>query len=71
MLEDKVYPETYYHHSQTNIEIDETPNKIQIQNLHIVGWILIGKQLVKLNFGTKANPHCIKINARLIKKKIK
>jgi hypothetical protein len=23
-LEDKVYPETYYHHSQVDIEVDET-----------------------------------------------
>jgi hypothetical protein len=27
-LEDKVYPKTYYHHSQANIEVDETPTKI-------------------------------------------
>jgi len=32
-LEDKVYPKTYYHHNQTNIEVDETPTKIQVQNL--------------------------------------
>jgi hypothetical protein len=24
-LEDKVYPETYYHHTQDDIEVDETP----------------------------------------------
>jgi len=23
-LEDKVYPKTYYHHSQVDIEVDET-----------------------------------------------
>jgi len=23
-LEDKVYPQTYYHHSQVDIEVDET-----------------------------------------------
>ncbi len=32
-LEDKVYPKTYYHHSQTDIEEDETLAKIQVQNL--------------------------------------
>jgi len=26
-LEDKVYLETYYHHSQDDIEVDETPPK--------------------------------------------
>jgi hypothetical protein len=36
-LEDKVYPKTYYHHSQANIEVDETPAKIQIHNLQIAG----------------------------------
>jgi hypothetical protein len=30
-LEDKVYPETYYHHSQVDIEVDETLAKIQVQ----------------------------------------
>jgi len=29
-LEDKVYLETYYHHNQANIEVDETSAKIQI-----------------------------------------
>ncbi len=29
-LKDKVYLETYYHHSQTNIEMDETLAKIQV-----------------------------------------
>ncbi len=29
-LEDKVYPKTYYHHSQVDIEVDETPTKIQV-----------------------------------------
>jgi hypothetical protein len=32
-LGDKVYLETYYHHSQDDIEVDETPTKIQVQNL--------------------------------------
>jgi hypothetical protein len=27
-LEDKVYLETYYHHNQDNIQVDETPTKI-------------------------------------------
>jgi hypothetical protein len=54
-LEGKVYPKTYYHHNQSNIEVDETPTKIQVQNLHIVGWTLIEEQLVKLNPGTEGN----------------
>ncbi len=29
-LEDKVYLETYYHHRQADIKVDETPAKIQI-----------------------------------------
>jgi uncharacterized membrane protein len=32
-LEDKVYPKTYYHYSQANIEMDETLAKIYVQNL--------------------------------------
>ncbi len=32
-LEEKVYPETYYHHTQDVIEVDETLAKIQVQNL--------------------------------------
>jgi hypothetical protein len=32
-LENKVYPKTYYHHSQDDIQVDETPMKIQVQNL--------------------------------------
>jgi hypothetical protein len=28
LLEDKVYLETYYHHSQDDIQVDETPAKI-------------------------------------------
>jgi hypothetical protein len=30
-LEDKVYLETYYHHNNDNIQVDETPTKIQVQ----------------------------------------
>jgi hypothetical protein len=29
-LEDKVYLETYYHHSQDDIQVDETPTKRQV-----------------------------------------
>jgi len=32
-LEDKVYPKTYYHHSQYDIQVDETPINIQVHNL--------------------------------------
>ncbi len=34
-LEDKVYLGTYYHHNQVYIEMDDTPTKIQVQNLQI------------------------------------
>jgi hypothetical protein len=27
-LKDKVYPKTYYHHIQDDIQVDETPTKI-------------------------------------------
>lgn len=40
-LENKVYPETYYHHTQDDIEVDETPTKIHVQNLQIASWTLI------------------------------
>jgi len=52
-LEKKVYLKTYYHHIQDDIQLDETPTKIQVQNLQIAGWTL---QLVKPNLGTEANP---------------
>jgi hypothetical protein len=29
-LEDKVYLETHYHHTQDDIEMDETPTKIHV-----------------------------------------
>jgi hypothetical protein len=33
--------------------MDETPTKIQVQNLQIIGWTLTEEQqLVKLNLGT-------------------
>jgi hypothetical protein len=71
-LEDKVYLETYYHHSQYDIQVDETPTKIQVHNLQITCWILIEEQqLVKLNLGTKANPQYIKVNSQLTKGKTK
>jgi hypothetical protein len=70
-LEDKVDPETYYDHNQADIEMDETPTKIQVQNHQIIGWTLTKEQqLVKLNLGIETNPQCIKVNAQLIKEKI-
>jgi hypothetical protein len=39
-LEGKLYLETYYHHNQAKIEVDETSIKIQEQNLHIASWTL-------------------------------
>ncbi len=70
-LEDKVYPETYYHHNQDDIQVDEIPTKIQVQNLQIASWTLTKKQLVKLNLGIKANPQYIKVNSQLTKEKTK
>jgi hypothetical protein len=32
-LEDKVYLKAYYHHSQDDIQVDETPTKIHVKNL--------------------------------------
>jgi hypothetical protein len=29
-FEDKVYPKTYYHHNQADIEVDETLTKINV-----------------------------------------
>jgi hypothetical protein len=29
-LENKVYPKSYYHHSQDDIQVDETPAKLQV-----------------------------------------
>jgi hypothetical protein len=51
-LEDKVYPKTYCHNSQDDIQVDESPTRIHVQNLLIIGWTLIKEQLVKLKLGT-------------------
>jgi hypothetical protein len=40
-LEDKVYPKTYYHHNQVDIEVDGTLAKIQKKNLQIASWTFI------------------------------
>ncbi len=67
----KVYRGTYYCHTQDDIEVDETLAKLQVQNLQIANCTLIEEQqFVKLNFGTKANPQYIKVNAQLTKEKI-
>jgi hypothetical protein len=42
-LEYKVYVKTYYHHNQVDIEMDETPSRIQVQNFQIASWILTKK----------------------------
>jgi hypothetical protein len=39
-LEYKVYFKTYYHHSQADIEVDETLAKIQVNNFKIISWTL-------------------------------
>jgi len=40
-LKNKVYPETYYYYTHDDIEVDETPTKIHVQNLQIASWTLI------------------------------
>jgi hypothetical protein len=32
-LKDKVYLETYYHHTLGQVQVDETPMKVQVQEL--------------------------------------
>jgi hypothetical protein len=48
------------------MEIDETPVHIRVQNLHIVGWIVTKEeQLIKINLGSKENLQHVKINVDL------
>jgi hypothetical protein len=68
-LKNNIYPKTYYHHNQVDIEMDEIPTKVQVQNLQIAR-TLIKEQLVKLNLGIEVNPQCIKVNRQLTKEKI-
>ncbi len=71
-LEDKISPETYDHHSQDDIQMDERPTKIQVQKLQIASWTLIEvQQFVKLNLGKSANPQYINVNSQLTKQKTK
>ncbi len=66
VLEDKVYPETYYKHQPGSVVVHETPAKIKAQGLQIVGWTLTkNQQLMKFNLGTNAEPQMVKINALL------
>jgi hypothetical protein len=51
--------------------VDETPTKIQVQNLQIACWTLVKERFVKLNLGIKANPQYIKVNSQLTKEKAK
>ncbi len=36
-LKDKVYLKTYYHNISSQVQVDETPMKVQVQELQIVG----------------------------------
>jgi hypothetical protein len=46
-------PETFFQHEVGKMEIDEMLAWIRVQNLHIVGWIVIKeKQLTKINLGS-------------------
>ncbi len=66
VMEDKVYPETYYKHKPRSVLVDETLTNIKAQGLQIVGWLLTeDQQLMKLNLGTNAEPQMVKINVQL------
>jgi hypothetical protein len=54
----------YYNYQPGNVAMDETPTKIKAQELQIARWTLNeNQQLMKLNLGTDAKPHMVKINA--------
>jgi len=57
VLEDKVYPKTYYEHKPRSFVVDETLANIKAQGLQIVEWMLIeDQQLMKFNLGINAKP---------------
>jgi hypothetical protein len=37
---DKVYPKTYYYHRPNEVQNNETPTKVQVQELNITIWAL-------------------------------
>ncbi len=51
--------------------MDETPTNIKAQGLQITRWSLTeDQQLMKLNLGTNAESHMVKINAQLETSKV-
>jgi hypothetical protein len=47
-------PETFSQHEVGKMEIDETLAWIKVQNLRIIGWIVIKEeQLIKINLGSE------------------
>jgi hypothetical protein len=39
IMEDKVYPKTYYRHQLGSVVMDETPTNIKAHGLQIAGWM--------------------------------
>jgi hypothetical protein len=71
ILEEKVYPETYYGHQLGNVVVDEIPTNIKAHGLQITKWTLIeDQQLMKLNLGTDAKPQMVETNAQLETRKV-
>jgi hypothetical protein len=61
-----MYPKTSYKHQLRNVQINESPTKVNVQKLQIVRWTLIEEQqLTKLNLGTKEKPLIVKVNSKL------
>lgn len=44
VLENRVYPKTYYHHKLSHVQKDETPTKVKVQKLHSAKWTLTEDQ---------------------------
>jgi hypothetical protein len=48
------------------MEIDKTPTRIKVQNLHIAGWTITEEeQLTKINLGFEKNLQHVKISVDL------
>ncbi len=66
-----MYPETYYHHTLSQVQINEIPMNIQIQELQIASWTLTKEQqLLLINLGTTKNPQTIKVNVQSIEERL-
>jgi hypothetical protein len=59
-----VYLEAYFSHQPRSVVADETPTKINAQELQIARWTLTKyQQLMKINLGIDAKSQMVKINA--------